>query len=117
MLSYHQNMKTWQTNLRTALAARDITQAELAARLHVSEGTISHWISGRHRPSIDRLKEIARLVGMTFSELVEGDETFLRDEDELELIRSFRSIDPAQRDQARKLALAVLDTLKTTNED
>ncbi|HOP57594.1 MAG TPA: helix-turn-helix transcriptional regulator [Bacillota bacterium] len=49
------------------------SQAELAARLYVSDKTISKWETGRGKPEIDTLKKISTVLGMTVDELLDDD--------------------------------------------
>jgi len=104
-------MSTWQDNARRIMAAKSIKQREIVDRLQLSPGTVSHWMHGRHRPSLKQLKEISVVLGVSLPELLEGDESFVRDGVELELVRAMREIDPSQREQAVALVLAVLSTL------
>ena len=50
------------------------TQDELAKKLYVSRTAISKWESGKGYPSIDLLKDIAKLFNKTIDELLSGEE-------------------------------------------
>jgi transcriptional regulator with XRE-family HTH domain len=95
-------MKTWRDNVKRILREQGIQQSELAERLHVSEGTISHWMSGRHRPSIDKLREIAAVLHVSMPDLTEGDDAFIRDDTELELLRTIRAVLETLRKPAKE---------------
>ncbi len=56
---------------------KDLTQEQLAAELFVSRTAISKWESGRGYPSIDSLKVISKLFGITIDDLLSGDELIL----------------------------------------
>ncbi len=43
----------------------DVTQAELAARLGVSQRTVSRWEQGRHAPNADEILKMARIFNCT----------------------------------------------------
>ena len=45
--------------IRTARAERGLTQGELAARLGVSQGTISFWENGTESPTVEHLIVLA----------------------------------------------------------
>lgn len=49
-----------------------ITQQQLADRLHVSRKTVSGWETGRNRPDIDMLRQMARIYHLSLDELVSG---------------------------------------------
>lgn len=46
-----------------------LTQGELAARIGVSQGAVSRWEKGRHRPSSEALNKLAIMVDTTASSL------------------------------------------------
>lgn len=56
--------------LKTYLAASKITQAEFATSIGVSQPTVSDWINGETRPSIDNLIVISRHTRITVDELL-----------------------------------------------
>jgi len=47
-----------------------MTQAELAIMLGVTEMTISNYERGEREPSIDNLKKMADIFGVTVDELI-----------------------------------------------
>ena len=49
-----------------------LTQAELAAKLSVSDKTISKWETGKGYPDISLLEPIARVFGISLTELISG---------------------------------------------
>ena len=58
-----------------------MTQEQLAAALHVSPQAVSKWETGQSEPTAKNLVELARLFGMTVSELVEPEKTEKPDPD------------------------------------
>lgn len=56
--------------LREYMTERKLTQGELATLLGVSQPTVSDWISGKMKPSADRLIEISERTGLTVDELL-----------------------------------------------
>lgn len=50
-------------DLAEYLSKAGMTQAELAARLGVSPGAVSHWVTGRKRVTAELCPEIERLTG------------------------------------------------------
>lgn len=94
------------------MRAKKIAQKDIADFLSVTESTVSHWFHGRHRPSLDQIRGIATLLGVSVPELIEDDETFVRDEVELEILRQVREVAPDKRQQAAGLVAAILATLK-----
>lgn len=53
--------------------AAGLTQAELAEKLDVSRPAIGTWESGKVRPRLNKLKELADLFGVTVAELMGED--------------------------------------------
>ncbi|MDO4315239.1 MAG: helix-turn-helix transcriptional regulator [Oscillospiraceae bacterium] len=54
--------------------ALDLSQAELAERLHVTDKAVSRWETGRGMPAIDSLEPLAEALGLSVSELLSGRE-------------------------------------------
>ena len=61
---------------------KELTQEELAEKLHVSRTAISKWESGRGYPNIDSLKQIAKLFSLTVDELLSAEELLNLAEDD-----------------------------------
>jgi transcriptional regulator with XRE-family HTH domain len=52
--------------------ALEMSQAELAARIHVTDKAVSRWETGRGMPAIDSLEPLAAALGLSVSELLSG---------------------------------------------
>ncbi|MBQ1508524.1 MAG: helix-turn-helix transcriptional regulator [Erysipelotrichaceae bacterium] len=59
-------------NISEIRKQKNISQAELAASLGVTQGSVSAWETGRWEPSIDALRQMAILFGVTIDELIGG---------------------------------------------
>lgn len=67
--------KNFQRNLNNLLEANNMNQAELGAKLGVSSATTSDWCTGKKVPQMDRIEEIANILGVTSSVmLADGEE-------------------------------------------
>lgn len=56
--------------LKSYLARTNTTQAELARRCAVSQPTISDIIRGVHSPSVELLKRISKVTGLSADKLL-----------------------------------------------
>ncbi len=56
--------------LQTYLKDKDITQAQFAERVGVSQPTVSDWINGHIYPSGEKLLEISRITRLSIDELL-----------------------------------------------
>lgn len=63
MSTFPDNLKYWRLFL-------NISQKELANKLHVSNQSISHWETGYSEPSIPQLIQLADIFDTTIDELV-----------------------------------------------
>lgn len=61
------------TAIRQLREARGMTQAELADRIAVSSKTVSKWETGRGLPDISLLHPLARALGVSVIELMNGE--------------------------------------------
>ena len=52
----------------------DLSQAELAERLHVTDKAVSRWETGRGMPGLESLEPLSEVLGLSVSELLSGKE-------------------------------------------
>lgn len=57
-------------NLNRIMFRQNVTQAQLAAAVGVSQGAVYFWTSGKKYPRADKIELIAKALGVRFSELV-----------------------------------------------
>jgi putative transcriptional regulator len=57
--------------LKEILDQKGIKQAWLAEKLMVSKVTVNNWCSNRSQPSLETLNQIAAIIGVQISELVQ----------------------------------------------
>lgn len=65
---------TFEEKLKTLRKQSNLTQEELAKKLYVSRTAVSKWESGKGYPSIDTLKELAKVFGVSTDALLSNDE-------------------------------------------
>lgn len=66
-------IKKQRTNL-------NLTQKELANKLNVSNKTISRWETGSGYPDIEMIPQLARVLELSYEELLDGNEYFIKKE-------------------------------------
>lgn len=59
--------------IRRLREGRHMTQAELAAKLYVSDKTVSKWETGKGLPDITLLESLAKALGISTIELLAGE--------------------------------------------
>lgn len=57
--------------LRKWLDKNNVTQSDLARRIGVTPGAISHWVNGSYLPAIDSLLALSRETGLSLNELTQ----------------------------------------------
>ncbi|MGI6579905.1 MAG: helix-turn-helix domain-containing protein [Saccharofermentanales bacterium] len=62
----------FKMNLNYFLKLNDLSQADLAEKLGVSTATASDWSNGKKLPRMDKIEEIADLLGIKISDLLEN---------------------------------------------
>ena len=60
------------TMIRELREKKNLTQAELAEKLYVSDKTVSKWENGKGYPDISLLEPIAQVFGISVAELLSG---------------------------------------------
>lgn len=63
--------KVFIDNLKYFLGERGMTQADLANRLGMTKGAISDWMGGRAMPRMAKIQQIAQILDIENSDLVE----------------------------------------------
>jgi transcriptional regulator with XRE-family HTH domain len=63
-------MEILSQNLRTLRKAKNWSQQAVADEVYISPVSLSHYENGRHEPSIDALRRLSRLYGVTLDDLV-----------------------------------------------
>ncbi|MCR5173174.1 MAG: helix-turn-helix transcriptional regulator, partial [Oscillospiraceae bacterium] len=59
-------------SIRTLRVEANMTQEELASRLHVTRQAISNYERGRTHPDIDQLKDLADIFNVDLESLIYG---------------------------------------------
>lgn len=67
-MSYVQN-----ETIRALRERKTLTQKQLAEKLCISDKTISKWETGKGLPDISLLEDLARVLGVSLTELMTGD--------------------------------------------
>jgi transcriptional regulator with XRE-family HTH domain len=57
---------TGAERLRASMAANGWSQGELAGRLRVPQATVSRWLSGERKPTLEMLDRIREVTGIPF---------------------------------------------------
>lgn len=70
---------TFSENLKYYRERRDMTKRELASRIHVNVCSIWRWENNIQYPRIDSVYSIAKVLGVTVSDLV-GESKLIPDE-------------------------------------
>ena len=52
---------------------KNMTQAELASKLNVTDRAVSHWENGRRLPDVSLFKSICEIFDISLSELMNGE--------------------------------------------
>lgn len=98
----------WRALLKSRIKYKGITLREIADSLSVTEGAVSHWLSGRREPSIKTIRAMAALAGVSMQELF-GDESryIIVDESEMRLVEALRTIPENDREAALRMLAAL----------
>lgn len=92
---------------------RNMTQADLARKIQVTDKAISRWERGVGFPDINTIEPLADSLGISILELMKSERLKtdrITGEDATELITDTLSIVKSQRKQERKMAALILGT-------
>ncbi|MBQ8535974.1 MAG: helix-turn-helix transcriptional regulator [Clostridia bacterium] len=97
----------FQEQLKQARKAAGLTQAQVAAALRVDKSTYCGYETGKRKPDVQKLKQIAAILGTTGDALLGTLPSSSDDisESEYVLLTKYRALDP----QGRQTVDAVLE--------
>ena len=61
--------KIFIKNLKYIMEKKGITQADICRELNIPSATISNWCTGQRYPRVDKMQQLAELLGVRFSTL------------------------------------------------
>lgn len=69
----------FEDKVKELMVSSGMSQKELSRKSGVSEASLSRYLSGSLKPRIDIISNIARVFGLTASDLITADETLKND--------------------------------------
>ena len=87
LLYNSQDMSKHLAKLNDALRKAGMSQSELARRIGVTRGAVNHWVTGRAEISMEHLLKIAKVLGMSTSEILGDDVLFAETKEQRELLQ------------------------------
>lgn len=67
-----ENLKRFRDNLLRISGERNMSQSQIAKKMNVPKGTVWHWFRASHGISAFTLPRLAKSLGCTVDELLEG---------------------------------------------
>lgn len=104
----------WYERIAAALDERQVSRAEVGRRMtpQVTGQAITQKLQGKRPVSVEELKVMAGLAGMTVSEAVGDDAVVIEVQDEMDLIEFFRLLSPEQQKMLLGLAKQLAGPMK-----
>jgi transcriptional regulator with XRE-family HTH domain len=88
---------SWQERAASALKDKRVSTGDLAVALGVTPQSAGQKLRGDRGVSVDELKVIAGLAGLSVSQLIGDDVVVIELQDEKDLIELFRLLSPEQK--------------------
>jgi len=98
----------WTDRVRRELKAKGYRFIDLAEKLNVTKGVVSHYLNGIREPNLHQVKEIAKMLNMSVSELLGDDAVLISDEKQIEANEIIKSLSK----EKQEIALSILRSLK-----
>jgi transcriptional regulator with XRE-family HTH domain len=99
----------WYTKAKTILKQKGMRYIDIAQALGVTESAVGHYLTGRREPTLEVIRKIAGMCGMSLSELVGEDPRFVVDEKEKQLIDLIRQLSEPEKQAALKIIKALAE--------
>lgn len=90
-------MIRWYERLAEGLAKAGVSKAEAGRILGMTGQSVTLKLQGKRPVSVDELRTLSGLAGMTVSEVIGDDTVVLDDPEEIALVELFRMLSPEQR--------------------
>lgn len=90
--------------LRIAIDQSNYTVAKLAKKLNVTDRTVYRWLNNTNEPDFEMLCKICMMLNIDFNDIIKiNNDTKIdmihmaENIEELELLRTYRELDPSQK--------------------
>lgn len=107
----------WYERVAQAIANRGLGPKEVGAALGVTPQNAGQKLQGKRGVSVDELKILADLAGMSVSEAVGDDAVVIDLEDEKDLIELYRLLNPEQKRNVLNLIRDVAKVATPKDDD
>lgn len=68
-------MNTWQERARATMRKKELTQRDVAEKMHRAQSTLACWLNGRNKPNLDDIDQLAAALGVDAAWLAYGIES------------------------------------------
>jgi transcriptional regulator with XRE-family HTH domain len=97
----------WYTRARAALRDAGVRFEDVATATGVTRSAVGHWLSGRREPSVEELRTIAKMAGLSLDQMVGDDPRFLISDLDKALFDAVRQLP----DEQKRALLATVQAL------
>ncbi len=93
----------WYDRAKKLMKKKKINMVEMGKHLGLGQSSMSMKLSGKRDSTLDDVNTIARVLGVSLAELVEGDNTFIINDEEKRYLEIFRSMSDTEKEVFQKL--------------
>jgi transcriptional regulator with XRE-family HTH domain len=93
----------WTDRVRAGLRNKGYTFQDLADRIGVTRPAVSMYLTGKREPTLQQVKEIAKMVDLSVSELLGDDATFIADKQQIRAAELIKEVPQELQEQALKV--------------
>lgn len=93
----------WYDRAKKLMKEKKISMEQMGKHLDLGQSSMSMKLAGKRDSSLDDVQTIAGVLGVSLSELVEGDNTFIVSDNEKRCLEIYRSMSDAEREVFNKM--------------
>lgn len=101
-------LKPWYVRAKEIMRQKRVTGTELAKVIGVTQGTMSLKLNGHRSTEVGEIIDIAKYLGVSVSQLCDGESDVISKVDERALLNLYRQM----TDKERELAIRLVQTIK-----
>lgn len=102
-MEIHMDEEKWFDRAKRLMKKKKISMEEMGKHLNLGQSSMSMKLSGKRDSSLDDVKNIAKVLGVSIAELVDGTDDFIISNDEKMYLNIYRNMSDLEKEVFHKI--------------